>query len=594
MWRVKWGGVPSAARGATPHYKTAPDVIEMQLKAHRCAAADVGSSDPARVSASAASGSSKLSSGRGDAAASAPGGPSFDFSPPPSFFDDAEVVELRPGDRFHFPPGMWHRVECEEDSLSINVSLVGQTWGDMLAAATRHLLHRTSSGRGLVSALMPACSATAGAGASSSGGSLFAMHCHAQRMLCTLQAALAQLRPGHLLPPVSLVSRRFSRLHGAGQLADSDSDSDGESESNAGEDDEDEDEDADDPSSSEDDSTNSNGGGHHAVGAPVGPGDAVSAEVLAAHGLGEDGDGPLFRVWLHKGMPVITLADDADDALPAAEDATLKAKKGGKGTAGREGKPASAATSKPEAASSAAAFNPLAVIFHGDDVVHPRRAAAAHALASAGASARVEVGAEAAGRKGAAAISRGAQAASGAAAKRARPLSSTSSAAASTSAAAAASAASSKRSGPSTAKRPRKGRAADSDAEDGDRSDNGDDSETDAGDSDSDDVASSGYLPPSPPAFDCWIVNINWGDDPEALVSHVRAVLQTPRSMRSCMHGIIRRMALTAPGPSTNIDSMTDSETAISSHVDAGLPPDGVPRLPAALQRALLFLGVLA
>ena len=35
-----------------------------------------------------------------------------------------EVV-LRPGSVLYVPAGMWHRVECEDDSISLNISLIG-------------------------------------------------------------------------------------------------------------------------------------------------------------------------------------------------------------------------------------------------------------------------------------------------------------------------------------------------------------------------------------------------------------------------------------------------------------------------------------
>ena len=45
------------------------------------------------------------------------------------------VIELRPGSVMYLPAGVWHRVDAddgEEGSLSINVSVSGQRWGDVL------------------------------------------------------------------------------------------------------------------------------------------------------------------------------------------------------------------------------------------------------------------------------------------------------------------------------------------------------------------------------------------------------------------------------------------------------------------------------
>ena len=38
-------------------------------------------------------------------------------------------------------------VECEEDSISINISLVGSTWADVIADSVRQLLWHNESAR---------------------------------------------------------------------------------------------------------------------------------------------------------------------------------------------------------------------------------------------------------------------------------------------------------------------------------------------------------------------------------------------------------------------------------------------------------------
>jgi len=60
------------------------------------------------------------------------------------------VIELSAGDSFYFPAGMWHRVECEQDSISINISLVGNTWADVIADSVRQLLWQQEATRALV------------------------------------------------------------------------------------------------------------------------------------------------------------------------------------------------------------------------------------------------------------------------------------------------------------------------------------------------------------------------------------------------------------------------------------------------------------
>ena len=58
----------------------------------------------------------------------------------------AEVV-LRPGDIFYFPAGAWHKVECVEDSVSINISLKSLRWADLVSSGVKHLLMQTSKWR---------------------------------------------------------------------------------------------------------------------------------------------------------------------------------------------------------------------------------------------------------------------------------------------------------------------------------------------------------------------------------------------------------------------------------------------------------------
>ena len=76
----------------------------------------------------------------------ATGGAGFDAAPPPAFFADATPVTLTPGSVLYVPAGMWHRVECEADSVSINVSLMGLLWADLVADAVR-LRGRRGPGR---------------------------------------------------------------------------------------------------------------------------------------------------------------------------------------------------------------------------------------------------------------------------------------------------------------------------------------------------------------------------------------------------------------------------------------------------------------
>ena len=112
-WKLKASSVEVPVRGCTPQWgRSSVDVrgaAEQQAKVHTQHA-------------------------RGD------GGGAFDAAPPASFFDDATQVTLRPGSMLYVPAGMWHRVECDEESVSINVSLMGALWADVVADALRQRL----------------------------------------------------------------------------------------------------------------------------------------------------------------------------------------------------------------------------------------------------------------------------------------------------------------------------------------------------------------------------------------------------------------------------------------------------------------------
>ena len=61
--------------------------------------------------------------------------------------EDGDRVTLCAGDVLYHPPGVWHAVYCDEDSVSINVSLVATTYADVVADAVRQRLWGTEEGR---------------------------------------------------------------------------------------------------------------------------------------------------------------------------------------------------------------------------------------------------------------------------------------------------------------------------------------------------------------------------------------------------------------------------------------------------------------
>eukprot|EP01067_Filipodium_phascolosomae_P009075 Filipodium_phascolosomae@DN7997_c0_g1_i1.p1 len=47
----------------------------------------------------------------------------------------------------YFPSGAWHKVVTEEDSISINISLMSSTWADLLSDALKTALWRNDTFR---------------------------------------------------------------------------------------------------------------------------------------------------------------------------------------------------------------------------------------------------------------------------------------------------------------------------------------------------------------------------------------------------------------------------------------------------------------
>jgi len=105
-WLLRKSSIPHPLRGCTPHYKST-DTSEIQLKIHRLADA------------------------------------SFSFSNAvPTSNDEYEEVVLNEGDSLYFPAGMWHRVECLEDSISVNISLIATTYADVIADSFRQFMYK--------------------------------------------------------------------------------------------------------------------------------------------------------------------------------------------------------------------------------------------------------------------------------------------------------------------------------------------------------------------------------------------------------------------------------------------------------------------
>ncbi|GAB5362098.1 hypothetical protein AAMO2058_000769100 [Amorphochlora amoebiformis] len=106
-WRLSSkNSIPNPIRGCTPHY-SGVDTIEQQMKVHRLA------------------------------------NPNFHYKS----FKIHEVVTLTPGSFMYFPAGLWHKVECTEDSVSINISMMPSTWSDLVGDGIKHMMWRDKSWR---------------------------------------------------------------------------------------------------------------------------------------------------------------------------------------------------------------------------------------------------------------------------------------------------------------------------------------------------------------------------------------------------------------------------------------------------------------
>lgn len=182
-WRLHGGGpdlISEPARGATPHYARAGN-LEQQLRVHRLQAASFAL-DGAATAALAAG---------------------------------AESVTLTAGSVLYFPAGMWHRVECgDDDSLSLNLSLIGLAYAELVGDASRQLALAHAPLRSLVAA-PPA------GGRASAAARLDAARAECERALAAQRAALAGLCSRDLLPDCYFLQPpcNGSRGKGAGGLA---------------------------------------------------------------------------------------------------------------------------------------------------------------------------------------------------------------------------------------------------------------------------------------------------------------------------------------------------------------------------------------
>ena len=61
--------------------------------------------------------------------------------------ESGDDVTLSAGDVLYHPAGIWHAVTCDEDSVSINISLIATTAADVISDAVRQMLWTADDGR---------------------------------------------------------------------------------------------------------------------------------------------------------------------------------------------------------------------------------------------------------------------------------------------------------------------------------------------------------------------------------------------------------------------------------------------------------------
>lgn len=105
-WTLQQGAFRDPLRGCTPHY-AAPDAVESQLKAAHLF-------------------DRKFRFGHPTTGVNATG--------------SVESVDIKPGDVFYFPAGMWHKVETVEPGVSINISLMANNYATVVTQALHHFL----------------------------------------------------------------------------------------------------------------------------------------------------------------------------------------------------------------------------------------------------------------------------------------------------------------------------------------------------------------------------------------------------------------------------------------------------------------------
>lgn len=104
------------------------------------------------------------------------------FSPNQFKIGEKSSIVLNPGDILYHPAGIWHRVNCLEDSISINVSLTGASYAEIFCSSLQQLLWENPSWRSVASS------------------NPLEAHSTMQSLLSNLPEVLRNICPADLLP----------------------------------------------------------------------------------------------------------------------------------------------------------------------------------------------------------------------------------------------------------------------------------------------------------------------------------------------------------------------------------------------------------
>ena len=177
-WKFRKGQIHHPVRGATPHYKEI-STLEQQNKVHSWSEGKENF-DSVRSACTDASGAYEQ--------VTLHEGFSFVFS----CFCCANVLQYfsSTGDFLFHPAGIWHRVECEDDAISLNISLMPMSWGEMLQDVAQTVLLGRQEYRAPIS-----------------GGSIEELRKNADKVFSLLKKDLAKVSSQDFLTPQIMLPR---------------------------------------------------------------------------------------------------------------------------------------------------------------------------------------------------------------------------------------------------------------------------------------------------------------------------------------------------------------------------------------------------